>query len=206
MQVVIVLGGDPPDSVLLKWRLEQADFSVAADGGMKPLTSIGVEPDLLIGDMDSFDPEGAGLVCEIQRIDGQEQTDVQKALARPELQDADEVVILGGTGGRSDHFLTNLLIAAALPAETAVLFEANTEIIHRVTPERPLALQGLDGQTISLFPMGNCHGVSATGLRWPLEETAMGLGEPLSQSNVGEGEDLRVTLKSGALYVIVRKH
>ena len=205
MKVIVVLGGDPPGSVLLEWRLKQADFSIAADAGMTSFVEAGLEPDLLIGDMDSFNLEDADLVCETQRIDDQENTDFQKALARPELQDAGEVVILGGTGGRSDHFISNLLIAAALPNETAVLFEANLEIIHRVTPERPLTLQGLNGLTISLIPLGDCQGVTATGLRWPLEESDMGVGGQLSQSNLGEGDELRVNLASGILYVIVGK-
>ena len=206
MKVVVVLGGDPPSSILLEWRMQWADFSIAADAGMKAFAEAGLEPDLLIGDMDSFDLGEASLVCEVDRIQNQNRTDFQKALARPEVQTADEMVILGGTGGRSDHFLNNLLIAVGLPAGMKVLFDAEREIIHRVTPEQPLALEGLVGQTISLVPMGPCDGVTAIGLRWPLSEVAMGPGESLSQSNLAEAEEIGVRLRSGILYVVVLKH
>lgn len=205
MQVVIVLGGDPPGSVLLDWRIKGADFSIAADGGMQALTAAELEPDLLIGDFDSFDP-GHGLSCEIARIDSQDQTDFQKAIGRPELKEADEVVILGATGGRSDHFLNNLLIATGLPGDLKVLFDADMEILYRVTPERPLALEGLDGQTISIIPVGDCSGVTASGLRWPLSQVAMGPGNSLSQSNLAVAERVDVSLALGTLYVVVLKH
>ena len=90
--------------------MKTADFSIAADAGMKALVHAGMEPDLLIGDMDSFDVAKSDLVCEVQRIDNQDTTDFEKALNRREVCDADEIVVLGGTGGRSDHFLNNLLL------------------------------------------------------------------------------------------------
>ncbi|MFP6901051.1 MAG: thiamine diphosphokinase [Opitutales bacterium] len=206
MRVVIVLGGDPPGSVLMDWRIKGADFSIAADAGMQVFVAEELEPDLLIGDLDSFDPSQESLSCEIARIRDQGQTDFQKALARPELQDADEVVVLGGTGGRSDHFLNNLLIAAGLPGTVKVIFDADMEIIYRVTPERPLALEDLDGQTVSIIPMGDCTGVSASGLRWPLAQVAMGSGNSLSQSNLAVAERVEVCLDQGTLYVVVLKH
>ena len=146
------------------------------------------------------------MVCEVDHIENQNRTDFQKALARSEVQGADEIVILGGTGGRSDHFLNNLMIAASLSANMAVLFDAQGEIIYRVTPEHPLALQGLVGQTISLIPMGPCKGVTATGLRWPLSEVDMGPGEVLSQSNLADADEIEVRLQGGTLYATVLKH
>ena len=205
MKIVVVLGDDPPGSILLEWRMKWADFSIAADAGMKAFVEAGLEPDLLVGDMDSFDPDEISLVCEVDRIEDQNRTDFQKALARPEVQRAQEIAILGGTGGRSDHFLTNLMIAAGVRADRVILFDAKGEIIHRVTPDCPLALQGLAGQTVSVIPMGSCNGVTATGLGWPLSGVDMGPGEALSQSNLAEAEEIEVSLDSGTLYVVILK-
>jgi thiamine pyrophosphokinase len=205
LKVVIVLGGDPPATVLLDWRMRTADFSIAADAGMNAFAEAGLEPDLLIGDMDSFNPDEADLVCEIQRITDQGTTDFEKALGCPEARQADEIVVLGGTGGRSDHFLNNLLLAAGLPQSQNVLFEGECEILYRVTTERPLALEGLAGQSISFTPVVVCEGVTVTGVRWPLTEASMGPGRQLSQSNVVEAQDLRVSLATGILYAVVPK-
>ncbi|MFQ9448043.1 MAG: hypothetical protein ACLR4A_12555 [Christensenellales bacterium] len=53
MKVLIVLGGDAPGVELLKACADEADFSIAADRGWKPSTRQGLEPDMLVGDMDS---------------------------------------------------------------------------------------------------------------------------------------------------------
>ncbi len=206
MKVVIVLGGVAPGSTLLNWRMQEADFSIAADAGMKVFDEAGLEPDLLIGDMDSFTLGEAPLACEVERIEDQDRTDFQKALDRPEVRNAEEVVILGGTGGRSDHFLNNLMIAAGLPAVMKVRFDAEGEIIHRVTSESALCLQGLTEQIVSLIPVGFCEGVTATGFRWPLVAIDMGPGRSLSQSNVAEADECEVRLVSGILYVVILKH
>jgi len=190
----------------LEWRLQEADFSIAADAGMKAFDEAGLEPDLLIGDMDSFELGETSLVCEVEHLEDQDRTDFQKALDRPEVRCAEEVTILGGTGGRSDHFLSNLMISAGLDGEKKVQFDAEGEIIHRVTPERSLVLQGLMGQTVSLIPLGACEGVTATGFRWPLTSACMGPGSSLSQSNLAEAEDCEVRIESGTLFVVVLKH
>lgn len=206
MKVVIALGGVAPSSTLLNWRAQEADFSIAADAGMKAFEESGLVPDLLIGDMDSFALGDTPLACEVELIENQDRTDFQKALSRPEVQHAKEVIILGGTGGRSDHFLNNLMIAAGLPAVMKVCFDADAEIIHRVTSESAICLQGLKGQTVSLVPVGFCEGVTATGFRWPLVAMDMGPGRSLSQSNLVEADECEVRLVSGTLYVVILKH
>ena len=64
----------------------------------------------------------------------------------------------------------------------------------------------MDGQTISVIPMGDCEGVRANGLGWPLEGVAMGIGKQLSQSNFAKADEVAVSLESGILYLVVLKH
>ena len=45
MKVVIVLGGVPPSNALLERQLKGADFSIAADAGMKAFANAGQMPD-----------------------------------------------------------------------------------------------------------------------------------------------------------------
>lgn len=53
MKVLIVLGGDAPGVELLKACADEADFSIAADRGLEAFDAAGLEPDMLVGDMDS---------------------------------------------------------------------------------------------------------------------------------------------------------
>lgn len=207
MKVLLVLAGEPPDESLLAWRAEDADFVIAVDGGMNALIHAGIQPDLLVGDFDSFDPSSSGSVsCEVVREEGQESTDLEKALRHlPGDEAPDEIVLLGATGGRSDHFLTNLLVASTLPEGTKVALDATDEIIRRATPVCSVSLIGMSGQTVSLLPLAQCDGVTTKGLRWELADAAMGQGVLLGQSNEAVSEDVSVSLRTGNLFVITPK-
>ena len=207
MKVLLVLAGEPPDESLLAWRAEDADFVIAVDGGMNALIHAGIQPDLLVGDFDSFDPSSSGSVsCEVVREEDQESTDLEKALRHlPGDEAPDEIVLLGATGGRSDHFLTNLLVASTLPERTKVALDATDEIIRRATPVCSVSLIGMSGQTVSLLPLAQCDGVTTKGLRWELTDAAMGQGVLLGQSNEAVSEDVSVNLRTGNLFVITQK-
>ena len=53
-KILLVLGGDPPSEDLLRWRIEESDLSVAVDSGWLAFRHAGLIPDILIGDMDSW--------------------------------------------------------------------------------------------------------------------------------------------------------
>ena len=57
MRALIVLGGDAPGVGLLKACAAEADFSIAADRGLEAFDAAEIEPDMLIGDMDSVSPQ-----------------------------------------------------------------------------------------------------------------------------------------------------
>jgi thiamine pyrophosphokinase len=208
MKVLLVLAGEPPHESLLEWRAEDADFIIAVDGGMNALTHAGIQPDLLVGDFDSFDPTGSSsLSYEVVREEDQNSTDLEKALRHlPGNEPPDEVVLLGATGGRSDHFLTNLLVVSTLLEETKVALDATDEIICRATPACSVSLIGMGGQTVSLLPLTRCEGVTTKGLRWELADVPMGPGVLLGQSNEAVSEKVSVSLRAGNLFVITPKN
>ena len=55
---MLVLAGKPPSTELITWRMEEADYSVAVDGGFLSFREAGLLPDVLIGDLDSLSDEG----------------------------------------------------------------------------------------------------------------------------------------------------
>ena len=54
-RTLLVLGGSPPSDELLSWRYEEADHVVAVDSGFLAIQHAGLDPEVLIGDMDSCD-------------------------------------------------------------------------------------------------------------------------------------------------------
>ena len=53
---LLVLAESPSDA-LISWRMEEADHSIAVDGGFVPFRHAGLVPDTLIGDLDSLSNE-----------------------------------------------------------------------------------------------------------------------------------------------------
>ena len=114
MKAIVVAGGDaaPEDAA----HLRGADMLIAADSGAAWLDALGRPPDLVIGDMDSIEPDLLDrLATEGVEVDAhpaeKDASDVELAVARAVASGAGEIVIIGGFGGRRlDHELANLLL------------------------------------------------------------------------------------------------
>ena len=207
---MLVLGGTPPPEDLLSWRCEEADHLVAVDSGYLAFRRAGLAPDALIGDMDSCgirdewkEEEGFPRLIE---PGGQDTTDFEKALAWLDQETgATSLVVLGGLGKRSDHFLSNLLAACRHDSSVELTFDDGSEWIRRVTAETPLRLVGRRDATLSLLPLTPCAGVSTKGLKWNLDEQGLSCDEGFSQSNLAVSDSVLVSCRSGNLFVILQK-
>lgn len=200
MRALIVLGGDAPDAALLAREKQKADFTIAADSGMDAFDAAGLEPDLLVGDMDSIDH------VVLERYRGSEErlscikddTDGVHALDVALKRGADEISILGALGGRLDHALGNLMLlvrAHERGAEAEIL--ADGVRIVRVNGRETLC--HAQGDTVSILPLGQAKGVTLTGLYYPLTDKTLESDYPLGISNVVTEEEAIIQVKDGDL-------
>ena len=204
MSVIIHLGGQIPSKELAIKISSDADLIIAADSGYDSCFKNEVVPDVVTGDFDSIVSQPDITKTKIIPSPEQNATDFEKAL-RLVPAEATCLKILGGTGLRSDHFLTNLLIASGQPPDRKVVFYDDLQSIHRVTPECPLKIT-LDPETIiSLIPFSDCSGTSTNGLFWNLSETDMGPGKQFGQSNKVIYPDVNVSVHSGRLFVVINQ-
>ena len=130
-------GGPCSSAELLQWRAEEAEISIAVDGGWLAHRHAEVEPDLILGDLDS-----CGDLQEIEKIFprsvierrvDQNQTDFEKAtsLAGATGDCRSRLVVLGGLGKRTDHCLSNLMIAGRGDPSVEIIFDDE----HEHTPD-----------------------------------------------------------------------
>jgi len=206
---LFVLGGSTPSDELLAWRYEEADHRVAVDSGFLAFRNAELKPDVLIGDMDSCsldesrEPDAS---LRVIKLSDQDTTDFEKALEWMDNETrTGKLVILGGLGGRSDHFLSNLLTACCQEPALEITFDDEKEWIRRVTGQTPLRLVGRNRAHVSLLPLTPCSKVSTTGLKWNLEERDLSHDEGSSQSNLGVSDLVTVSCSSGNLFVILQK-
>jgi thiamine pyrophosphokinase len=211
MKAVVVADGepDPGDAI----HLADADLVVAADGGARWLDAIGVMPGVLVGDLDSLDPqlvdrlERAGVRVE-RHPAAKDASDAELALHRAHESGAQEILMLGGLGGdRLDHEIANLLLLAdpRMGNRDLRLIRGGTTV--RVAHAgHGLRLNGRVGDLVSLLPIGgDAEGVRTEGLRFPLNGERLVLGPSRGLSNVVVAQPASVSLERGVLLVVETK-
>jgi thiamine pyrophosphokinase len=206
--VVVVASGPMPEGDA-HW-LDAADLVIAADGGAVTLDGLGRHPDRLVGDLDSTPPvlvarlEAQGVPVERHPTD-KEATDTELALAAARAAGASEIVVLGGLGGdRLDHELANLLLLAdpSLEGRDVRIVSGHTSV-RLVSGGGSLALDGVDGDLVSLLPIGgDAAGVTTAGLRWGLHGATLPIGASRGISNEIVTAPASVSLEDGILLVV----
>ncbi len=112
---VILANGSFPRRKCLLETLRAAARIVCCDGAASALLRAGLEPDLVVGDLDSLDPVlkkrfGKRLVHESE----QETNDLSKAFRACMARGWTSIVILGAGGRREDHLLGNASLLLSL--------------------------------------------------------------------------------------------
>ena len=187
------------------------ELVIAADGGARHATALGLQLDRWIGDGDSIDPgDLAALAATGVRVDRvareKDASDTELAVLAAIEAGADELTILGGLGGaRVDHALTNvaLLGHAALAGRPARLYDERAARISLVTGPAEAELSGHVKDLVTLVPVGGpAVGVTTRGLRYPLREETLEPGSSRGLSNVRTASLAAVAIRGGRLLVI----
>ncbi len=200
---VVVTGGDPIPATALA-GLMPAEFVVAADSGLDHAHYLGLEPDLVVGDFDSVSDEAlARFRGPVERHPvAKDATDLELALAAAVDREPRRIVVLGGHGGRLDHFIANALVLTTVPDEIEVEWRAGPARIHVVRTS--VLISGRIGAKVSLVPVGgDAVGVTTTGLRWALQRQTLASGSTLGVSNEFSSETATASVESGTLFAII---
>jgi thiamine pyrophosphokinase len=204
--VIVVAGGDPVDPAAVG-DLPAGVPVVAADSGIDHALRLGLAVTVAVGDFDSVTAEGlatveaAGAVIE-RHPPAKDRTDLDLALDRAVALGAGQVIVVGGHGGRLDHFLANALLLTA-PRYAGVSIEARMGWARLHVVRDRLVLAGEPGDLVSLLALnGPAAGVTTTGLRWALESAVIEPGSSLGVSNELTARTAAVTVRRGTLVVV----
>jgi thiamine pyrophosphokinase len=111
-------------------------------------------------------------------------------------------VVLGGSGGRLDHTLANiLLLAHPQLAGRTIRFVEGREAVWLSTAHAEI--DGRAGDTVSLIPLGGPARIAeTTGLRWALHDETLAFGPARGMSNEMTGPRATVRIHDGLLWCI----
>jgi thiamine pyrophosphokinase len=210
--VIVVTGGEVPDAALVAGSLASlpaGSLIVAADSGVEHALRLGLAIDHAVGDFDSVDLAVLdGLERDGTRVVrhpvAKDATDLELALDTAVELGARRVVVIGGHGGRLDHFLGNALVLAsprfANLVVDAVMGDAR---VHVARPWSPTVVPGEPGSLVTLLPVhGPAEGVTTEGLLYPLELEILTEGSTRGVSNEMTGSEAIVRLTAGCLLVV----
>ncbi|MDV7269284.1 thiamine diphosphokinase [Thioclava sp. A2] len=196
---VTLLGGGTSARADVDEALTIAPLLVAADGGGDRALSLGLDPQAVIGDMDSLSPEArTALGPKIHCIAEQDSTDFGKCLR---MVRARFYLGVGFTGLRLDHTLAALTEIAAHPDKRIILV-GETDIVFRAPPRLEIDLPL--GERFSIMPFGPMKARSE-GLRWPLDGLEFAPNARIGTSNEVTGP-VRLSPDGPALVLIPKRH
>ena len=199
MRAVILSGGDIYDAAAV--NVENDDFVICADKGARHLKSLGIEPDVFLGDFDSF----KGGLENAERIEfppEKDKTDTCLAVDFAISRGCDEILILGALGGRADHSLANIFLLKYMLDRNVrgELYDGKNRVF--------LTCKSFEvyekGVYVSLFPLfSDIEGLTLEGMKYPLNNYTLPAGSSLCISNEVYGDSARVSFISGYLLVMI---
>lgn len=204
---IIFAGGEGPEpSSEVEEILRGASVTVAADSGLYLAEKFGINCDYIVGDMDSL--ENAENIeikypnAEIHRYERDKDfTDTELALSLLKEKGCKEVVLVGGSGGRTSHFfgIFSLFFRDFCPS----IWVMKDEIAYTI--EGNFTIPSSSGQLFSVFPVsrGICK-MKSTGLKWPLDNLCFKSGDA-GVSNLAVGKEIKIQMIEGKLLLIKEK-
>ena len=176
-------------------------LTIAADGGLAHTQTLGLSPDVILGDFDSL-----GYVPADSRVFPVEKDDTDAMLAvRLGLErSCDEFLLYGAMDGpRLDHTVANFQTLAYLAEHGARGWLIGKDYIATVASRETLEFHPDCTGILSCFCLGkDITDLTLKGLHYPLEHGTLTAAFPLGVSNHFTGETARITVGDGLLLVL----
>lgn len=199
---VIVSGGDfsPINDI------GNEDFVIACDRGYVYCEQLGVRPDLIISDFDSYDGPLDSSVPLNSFSAIKDDTDTMLAVRYAAEHGFRELLLCCALGGRLDHMIANLqsLVFAQKHGISAALRSEDTEI--RTLQASSLQISRRAGWALSVFAAdGPCRGVCITGAKYSLQDAELIPSFPLGVSNQWASETAEISVREGILLIVLSR-
>jgi thiamine pyrophosphokinase len=205
-RALIFANGGSESEKYFRYQPHNSDIIIAADGGLQHLKSLGMLPNVVVGDLDSIAPD------QIEELDEKkvlilsyptrkDETDLELALRYANQSGIKDVLIFFALGARWDMTIANLLLPFSPEFQ-----DMNIRIIdgpNEITilrSQSTLHISGYPGDTVSLIPIGGrAEGISSSGLEYQLVDDSLDLGSPRGVSNVLSEDHAMIHLTTGLL-------
>lgn len=199
---LISIGGNSTSNIL---SIESNfDEIIAVDSGVEHLFKLSLDPNTLIGDLDSISENSLDKVKKngvdiIAFNSNKDQTDFELALNYLEGVENSIIYIIGGESGEIDHLLSIfLLIPSKSFFENIIWVYGDKKIIFR----QKLKLNVKKMSKFSIIPLSDLSNLSIDGAEWSLENKNIQFGETTTLRNVANKDEINVNCDKGVFAFI----
>lgn len=199
MRVAVIAGGELKSSSKIIEKIENIEYDlvIAVDGGYDNAKKLKIEPDVLIGDLDSVtDNNFEGKIFKYNP----EKDETDLMLACEYEKNATSIDILTATGNRLDHFLVNLSVLENLQ---------NNGISARIIDEKNIitVLKGKQkfinlSKYVSVIPITPEIELSCENLMYKADKLIVKRDKIISVSNESNADEFVIDVSSGCAYII----
>lgn len=199
---VIAAGADINNYERVRRELKDDDFFIFCDCGLRHSEPLGVKPDLIVGDFDSYgQPKTATetivLPCE------KDDTDTVYAVKEAVRRGFDEFLLIGAIGARLDHTLGNVSVLLMLDklGKSAKIIDDYSEM--EIVSRKAAYVDGGFSYFSLLNISGTAKGITIKGAKYPLENGEITCEYQYGISNeVLPGQTAEITVTDGKLLLI----
>ena len=199
---LISIGGNSTSNVLsIESNFEEI---IAVDSGIEHLLNLSLNPNTLIGDLDSISKKSLDEVKKngvkiLAFNSNKDQTDFELALNYLEETEKSKVYIIGGESGEIDHLISIfLLIPSKSFSENIIWLYGDKRIIFR----QKLELNIKKLTKFSVIPLTDLTNLSIDGAEWNLDNKDIQFGETLTLRNNTNEEQLNIRCDKGVFALI----
>lgn len=219
-RAVVAINAQYSDFKYFKNYINSETIIVGCDGGSNFLESVGIKPDVIIGDLDSLNNIPKSVLSKMDSapfeiIDNgvkyvvyptdKDKLDSELAIEYCLNEKVDEIVCYGILGDRLDHILGNVFLLTKLKYKNTKLkfVDQNQETY---IGQGATTIKGSVGDLVSLIPIdGKAEVTKSDGFKYDPSKYEMSTESNLGISNELTKTEAKLEIKKGRFLVIHRK-
>lgn len=207
-ECAVFAGGKIEDlSFIDAYEIAESCFMViCADSGYEYAKRLGIIPDLIVGDFDSYRGELPEDIEVLRSVPEKDDTDTILAVKIAAERGAERIRLYGGMGARADHAFANIqsMIYAYENNMTLKIIDEANELEVLGAGEHEFDYR--EKWYLSLFSLTEKADIACLcGVKYPLENEILSQSFPLGVSNEITADKAFLNIRSGLVLVIRSK-
>jgi thiamine pyrophosphokinase len=197
----IVANGQFPNHPLPLQILYESKTIICTDGGANLLIDKGINPNVIIGDMDSLLIDNKAFSGQFIKDSNQENTDLEKAFEWCIKNNVKTINVLGASQQREDHSITNLYLLSTYC--DAINLTYVTDYFSITCHEGNRIFSSFKNQIVSILPVKHIQDISTENLKYNLSDEEL----PISSRGISnQSISDNFTINSSGKIWVFRSH